>query len=439
MNDIAPYGSLFTPFHINRLRVANRIIMGPMAVLQPHADGTPSDQTRAFLTERARGGVGMIIVGGSAATARGVAEAPFSPLLRFDNDSTVPPLRRVTDAVHEHETPIVAQIFSGFGRMGNPGPGRPILAASARNVHMSEDHLPPGLFIPGGRVTPTPEEATERDIAQVQRDVVAAAARARSAGFDGIEIAAHMCYFYSSFLSPLSNRRTDQYGGDAANRARILVDVLRALRSELGSDYPIGLRMSVNDHMQGGQGPEGFADVAAEVARAGIDYIAMTDGNYESMDINVPSESGTMLEHGEPAIFRSKVGDVPLFLSSTYDPRMGAAAIESGQADALMLARQLLADPAFADKLKHGREDEIVWCDHQNSCLRRLILNVPVRCHQNPTMGREAREPGQRPPFSRVLRRPVEDAVIGLAGSTRVMGIASKLAAKKGARARRQE
>ena len=110
----------------------------------------------------------------------------------------------------------------------------------------------------------------------------------------------------------------------------------------------------------------------------------------QAMAENVPSQSGNMLRHGEPQAFRAAVGDIPLFLSSTPDPQQAAAAIAAGHADATMLARQLLADPDYANKVLRGREDEIVWCDHANSCMRRLMTNVPVACHKNPEMGRES-------------------------------------------------
>jgi 2,4-dienoyl-CoA reductase (NADPH2) len=230
------------------------------------------------------------------------------------------------------------------------------------------------------------------DIKSVEADVVSAARRAKAAGFDGVEIGAHMCYFYSSFLSPLSNQRTDEYGGSAANRARALRDTVAAVRAEVGPDYPVGIRMSVNDHMPGGQGPDGFAEVAGHIVTAGVDFISLSEANYESMAENVPSQSGNMLAHGEPQTFRAAVGGIPLFLSSTPDPQQAADAIIAGHADATMLARQLLADPDYAKKVIDGRGDEIVWCDHANSCMRRLMTNIPVACHKNPEMGRE--DPG---------------------------------------------
>jgi len=412
---------LASPFKINKLEIKNRIILGPMAVLRPTEDGRPSDQTIAFLTRRAKGGVGLIIVGGSVASERAWNESPFSPNIRFDKDEYIPDLKRLTDAVHAYGTPVFAQLFPSFGRMGVPRNGDWISSASPKPVNLGAGGLPNNLYIPGGRVTPVPKEATIHEIKALEAEVVAAARRAKVAGFDGVEIGAHMCYFYSSFLSPLANQRTDDYGGSVENRARALRDVVAAVRAEVGPGYPVGIRMSVNDHMPGGQGPEGFAEVAGYIARAGVDFISLREGNYESLGENVASSSGNMLTHGEPQAFRKALGnEIRLFLSSTPDPKQAAEAIEAGHVDASMLARQMLADPDYALKVIEGRERDIVWCDQANSCLRRLILNVPVACHKNPDMGRE--DPGA------TRSNPVQNAIVWATGNRTLMTVADKLA-----------
>lgn len=407
---------LGSPLQINSLRIKNRIILGPMAVLRPTEEGRPSAQSIAFLRRRARGGVGLIFVGGSVASERAWNESPFSPNIRFDKDEFVADLAGLVDAVHEEGAAVFAQLFPSFGRMGVPSNGAGISAASPKPVVLGVAGLPDHVYIPGGRVTPVPAEATADEIAAMEEAVVAAARRAKAAGFDGVEIAAHMCYFYSSFLSPLANHRVDRYGGSAENRARALREAVAAVRAEVGPEYPVGIRMSVNDHLPGGQGPEGFAEIAGHVVAAGVDFISLSEGNYESMGENVPSESGNMFRHGEPQAFRAVVGDTPLFLSSTPDPRQAAEAIRQGSADATMLARQFLADPDYANKVIEGRDREIVWCDHGNSCMRRLMTNIPVACHKNPEMGRE--DPVAKRPT------PAQNLFVWAAGNQVLMGIA---------------
>lgn len=381
---------LGSPLLINQLPIKNRIVLGPMAVLQPTEDGRPSEQTIAFLARRAQGGVGLVIVGGSLASQQAWDESFLASALRFDRDEFIPDLARLVDAVHAGGARVFAQLFPSFGRMGVPRGGLRVVAASPQPVDLGSGGVPDHFFVPGGRVTPPPNEASVEEIKSLEDDVVAAARRAKTAGFDGVEVAAHMCYFYSSFLSSWSNHRTDHYGGSAENRARALRDAVAAVRAEVGPDYPVGIRMSTNDHLPGGQDGEGFAEVAGHVAKAGVDFIALTNGNYEAMRDSMPSASGGMLDNGEPQAFRAAVGpDVRLFLASTPDPEQAAEAITAGVADATMLARQLLADPDYARKVTEGRSSDVVWCDYDNSCIRRLVLNIPVACHKNLEMGRE--------------------------------------------------
>lgn len=411
------------PLTINKLTLKNRIILGPMAVLRPTQDGRPSDQSIAFLKRRAKGGAGAVFVGGTVATARAFRESPFSPNIRYDGDEFIPQLKRLVDEVHGTGTDVkvFAQLFPAFGRMGVPREGYRISSASRKSVDMGGHGLPDNVYIPGGRITPLPDEATVAEIKELEQAVAYAARRAKAAGFDGIEIAAHMSYFYSSFLSPLTNFRTDEYGGSVENRARALKDAVVAVRREIGPDIALGLRLSANDHVPGGQGPQGFAAVTAETAKAGLDFVALTDGNYESMKDNVTSESGKMLREGEPQEFRKVLGpNVALFLSSTPDPQQAADAIAEGTVDVTMLARQLLADPDYPNKVLQGRTSEIVWCDHANSCMRRLILQVPVQCHKNP-------ETGSEDPNSKQSNMG-QNLFIWAAGNPLLMAIADKAA-----------
>lgn len=419
--------ALFEPLSINGMVVPNRIVMGPMAANGPAADGSPSDQTVAFFEARARGGVGMIIVGGGVATTRAWEESPIQPVLRLDRDDFTKAHVRLTDTVHRYGTKIVYQASAGFGRMAKPGPGRPeIISASATNVVIPEENFVRGMLVPGGISTPMAREATLEEIEQIEDAMAACAVRCRDAGYDGIEIAAHMSYFLASFITPRSNLRTDRYGGSTENRARILVNIAQKMRQRVGGDFPIGLRIACSEHVAGGLEAEGFAEIAAHVERAGIDYVAMVDGCYESMNQSAASEDGSMLAHGEPPIFK-KALKVPTLLSNAHDPYLAARAIEEGQADMSMLARQLLADPDYANKVRAGAIDTIVRCDRDNLCMRRMVMGFPVRCEVNPRMGRESRTPGQWPPAERLLQAPLEQVALTLTRSRTFMRVAGRL------------
>ncbi|OBJ83306.1 NADH:flavin oxidoreductase [Mycobacterium sp. 1245852.3] len=421
-------GVLFSPLTINSVTIANRIVMSPMAALASLPDGRPSEQSLAFLAERAKGGVGLVILGGTVATRRGYDEAAVKGLLRFDDDRFVSDLKRLTDTVHVHGTSIFAELTPGFGTMAKSSPEWPLIAASPKNVVIRRDRLPTGIISPTDVVTPVPREATVDEIHQIEQDTAMAAVRAQRAGFDGVEVAAMMSYFLASFLSPRSNWRTDEYGGDLENRARILVNIVRLIRERTGPSFPIGLRISANEHVEGGQGPEGFAAIAQRVHREGLDYVALTDGNYESMDAS--NADTPTVAHGEAQIFREAVS-CPLMIGSVHSHRSAARAISEGRADAVMIARQLLADPEYANKIRDGRTHEIVQCDHNNVCMRRLALGMAIRCSLNPRMGRESRQPGERPPIDRIIKAPIEQAVLAATGSQRLMNLVGNLPRKR--------
>lgn len=417
---------LFEPMRINKLEIANRIVMGPMAAAAPDRNGAPSAQTIAFFERRARGGVGMIIMGGSASTRRAYEESPIASVLRMDTDETIPGFRKVTEAVHAHGTTIIAQLMPGFGRMGKPKDGRELISASPINVRIPEDQFPRGFIVPGGRSTRMPREVTIDEIRAIEEEVIESAVRAWAAGFDGVQIAAQMSYLSASFLSPRTNWRKDQYGGTAENRGRFHANIARGIRKRTSPDFIIGLLIPANDYLPDGQGPEGFAEVAAEVEKAGLDFVALSTGAYETMKKSAPETDGGMIESGDAKVFR-RVLSVPVMFQGVHDPVLAAKAIKDGHGDFTMLARQMLADPDYALKVKAGQVADIVMCDRQNLCMRRMVFGMPVRCSVNPEMGRESRQAGESRPVGRLLKAPLESAIISLTGSPAVMGVLGKL------------
>lgn len=428
MTPVQPENVLATPFILGQLTLANRMVMGPMAANAPREDGAPSEQTMAFFEARARGGVGMIIVGGMIATTRGYAESPVKRVLRLDVDTFVPDFQKMCGAVHKHGVPIIAQIMPGFGVMGSPAPDRPNISASARRLTIPEKAFPRGFIVPGGRTTPVAEEATLDQIREYERDMVAAAERALKCGFDGVEVAAHMSYFASSFLSARTNQRTDEYGGSVENRARFLSNIVAGIRRLAPANFVVGLRITANDYMPDGQGAQGFADVARQVEAAGLDYVALSCGCYETMSASAPSTDGDLVDSGDAGIFKRTLS-APVLIQGIHDPARAAKAIAEGYGDLIMLARPMLADPDFARKVCEGRSEDIVRCVRDNYCMRRMVFNMPVRCEVNPAMGRESRGSGL-PPLERVLKGPIEKAVLTLTGSAGFMNLVGSVMKK---------
>ncbi|MFV0643587.1 MAG: NADH:flavin oxidoreductase [Sphingomonadaceae bacterium] len=418
------------PLTINKLILANRVVMGPMAANAPTKAGGPSEQTIAFYEARAKGGVGMIIAGGIVATKRSILEAPAKTSLRFDTDELIPDLRRVADAVHAHDVPIIAEFIPGFGRMGRPGPGRPLISASPKNVVIPEDRFPVGMYVPGGQVTPMPEEATIEEIETYEREMIEAAVRACKAGWDGVELAFHMSYFGSSFLAPRVNWRTDEYGGSAENRARTIVNTITGIRAKLGRDFVIGVRMQADDYIPESQGAEGFAEVAKVVEEAGIDYFALSPACYETMDVNASAKDGVLVKDGVARVFRDALS-VPIIVQGQHKPANAAEVLERGLGDLVSFARQSLADPEIGNKITSGRANQVTRCVRRNDCVKRMVFGFEVRCPVNPNMGRESRKAGTLPPAKRLFQVPVEKAIMRLTGSKALMGLAGKLSRKK--------
>jgi 2,4-dienoyl-CoA reductase (NADPH2) len=423
-----PIKTLSSPLKIGHLTLANRVIMGPMAANAPGEDGTPTEQTIAFFERRARGGVGMIICGGMIATDRGFDEAPFRPVLRPNVEAYIPNFKRVADAVHKHNVPIIAEIMPAFGRMGVPTPERPIISASPKNIVIPQERFPTGIIVPGGRTTPEPQEASIEEVKQYEKEMIQTAVNVQRAGWDGVEVAAHMSYFAASFLSPRTNWRTDEYGGSVENRARFLANIVAGIREKVGSDFVVGLRITANDFMPDGQGVAGFAAVAKEVEKAGLDYVALSEGCYETMNASAPDDDGRLVDSGDARVFKEALS-VPILIQGIHEAHRAGKAIAEGNGDAAMFARQMLAEPDYAKKVTEGRPETITRCIRDNTCMRRMIFQMPVRCDVNPEMGRESRH-GKGAPLNRLAKAPVEKAVLALTGSQRLMAVAGAMMKK---------
>lgn len=418
---------LSQPITINKLTLKNRIVMGPMAATGAHKGGRPSEQTVAFFEARARGGAGMIIVSSGGAT-RAMMETRFQGGIRADTDEFAPELRKIADAVHAHGVPIVAEISPSMGRMATPTPDYPLISASPVNVVMHGSAM--GMPMPGGKMeTAVPREATVAEIEGLEEEMIQTAVRLERLGWDGVEIAAIMSYFLVSFLSPRTNHRTDRYGGSVENRARMIVNIVRGIRERVRPDFVIGLRMTVNEYMPDGEGPEGFVAIAKEIEAAGIDYVALSYGCYESLARTPDAEGANLIDTGDALVFKRELS-VPVMVQGLHDPVNAAQAIADGHGDIVLEARQMLADPDYARKVTEGRIGDIVRCDRGGYCMRRMALNMPVRCTVNPRMGREARRPGQLPPLSRMMKAPIEPIMLRLTRSSLFMNMIG-LAMKK--------
>jgi 2,4-dienoyl-CoA reductase (NADPH2) len=253
---------------------------------------------------------------------------------------------------------------------------------------IKEDDFPEGMKFPGGVTYETPRELQISEITDMEDRAVQASLRAVTAGFDGIEIPLHRGYLPFSFLSPRINRRNDLYGGSLQNRMRFAVNIIRKTREKIGPDFPLGVELVCNEHVEGGLTIPDCVEIAAILENEGVDYVSLADACYEKTKIALPETDGLMLDHGEPQAFK-KVLKIPVIAHSIHSPDLAEKALNEGTADMFETGRQLLVDPEFVAKVREGRTAEIKKCDRDNFCMLRLFLGLPVRCKLNPNLGRE--------------------------------------------------
>lgn len=406
--DLAP---LFEPIRLGPVEIKNRVVLSPMAVEDGSPEGYPTEQTIAFNVARARGGVGLIVLGGCVSTERAWRESPYGGGYRLDLEEAVPHLRRLVDAVHAAGAKIFAEPMTSFGRLaGAHGGDIEAIAPSPIPLVIPEDSFPEIMTVPGGRMLPTPRAVTIPELIELEDGTAKSALISKQAGFDGVEIGAHMSYLVTSFLSPRSNKRTDDYGGSPENRTRFLLNIVQKTREMVGGDYPVGVKLICNEHLDDGLSIADCVEIGLALERAGVDYISLSDGTYENQRLSVPSEDSTLLAHGEPQAFKQALG-IPIVVPSIHDPYRAADAVAAGHADMISLGRPLLADPQWANKTQEGRVHEICRCDRDNYCILRLMTGMRPQCKINPEMGREA---GAYPVSS---RQKVRERVI-LTGAT---------------------
>lgn len=362
---------LFSPGRINTLELKNRVIMTAM-----HLNYTPGGKTNdrliRFYEERARYEVAMAIVGGCA-----IDDFSGSPdMINLKNDEDMEGLSRLTEAVHRAGGRLCAQLYHG--------------GAYVHSLFLKGKQAmsPSGVF---SRFTKeTPRALTKEEIPWVVDNFAQGAKRAKAAGFDSVEILGSAGYLISQFLSPLTNKRQDEYGGPLENRMRFGQEVARAVRAAVGREYPVICRIAGNDFVPGSHTNKEARVFARALQEAGVDLLNVTGGWHET---RVPQ----LLMCLPPATFKylargiKECVDIPVMACNRInDPRIAEALLREGSADFVGMARALLADPQILAKAKEGRIEEIVHCiGCAQACFDHVFYMRPVSCLMNPRAGRE--------------------------------------------------
>lgn len=365
------FPNLFSPITINGMALRNRIIMSAM-----HLGYTPggevTDRLVDFYTLRARGGVALIIVGGCPIDEYGSMRS----MININDDRYIPGLQRLTRAVRAGGAGIAAQLYQAgrYTHSSMIGGEKPFSASAVRSKFTGE----------------TPRALDLDEIPPIQDRFAEAAHRARKAGFDAVELLGSAGYLISQFLSPLTNRREDRYGGSAENRMRFGLEVVEKVRGAVGPDYPVIMRLAGNDFMEGGNTNTEARIFAAELERVGVDLFNVTGGWHETrvpqLTTFVPHRAFAYLAQG----IKSAVS-VPVIASNRInDPSIGEEVLLQGQADMVTMARALLADPELPNKSMAGGAHRIYHCVACNQgCFDNTFSQRPVTCLVNPAAGME--------------------------------------------------
>ena len=364
---MTPYPRLFEPLALRSLTLKNRIVMGSMHTRLECAD-RPAERLAAFYAERARGEASLVITGGVSPDSAGRMEEDS---LVFNRRDQLPFHRRIVDAVHAAGAPICLQILHA---------GR----------YAKLDELVGASGIPSPINRRKPRALADADVEEVIEAFVECAALAQEAGYDGVEIMGSEGYLITQFTAPRTNDRTDRWGGALENRLRFPVEIVRRTRRRVGDGFLIIFRISALDLVDGGLSAAETAAQGRAVAAAGADLLDTGIGWHEA---RVPT-IGYMVPRAAFAFaVKSLKEGVPIPVMATNrinTPEVAERLLAEGFADAVALARPMLADPEFALKARAGRAADINTCIACNqACLDFIFRDEPATCLVNPRAGRE--------------------------------------------------
>ncbi|WP_249670610.1 oxidoreductase [Cellulomonas wangleii] len=378
------FDNLLSPGRIGRLETRNRIVMPPMHI---GFGRRVEEQEVAYFAARAAGGVGLIITGTMTTTSRFEDNEGWP---KVEDDSVVPDLARLADAVHAEGGLLAGQLTPGSGRVGPAEPGGDVPVSASATPWLSDP-------------TRLCRELTTAEVEQLVADYGPAVARLAAAGFDAVDIHSHTGYLIDQFMSSQWNQRTDRYGGSLENRLRFPLELIAAARAA-APDLAITFRLTVDHHMPGGRSLDEALQMAPVIAGAGIDLLMVDDGAFETVDwIFPPYYMGDApLLPGAAAVRR--VVDVPVMATGNMTPEIGDRAVGAGEVDFIGMGRALIADPDLPRKLAAARPDAVRPCIRCNQlCVGNILVGQPIGCAVNPEVGVEAHLPGPAPQQKHVV------------------------------------
>lgn len=364
---------LFNPLRIKHLELSNRIVM-PAMHLNLAKNGFVAKKLIDFYVERAKGGAGLLIIGGCYVDIYGKG---LPSMIAVDDDKYLPKLTKFTEEVHaaRNDVKVCCQLYHGGAYAFPQIIGKTPIAPSAVYSKFSKT---------------TPREMTLEDIQREQQAFVSAALRAKKAGFDAVEICANAGYLMDQFISPKTNKRTDKYGGELENRLRFPLETIELMRSKI-DDFVLGYRISGDDFVLGSNTYKEKAIIAKQLSE-NLDYFNVTGGWHETktpqLTMDVPEGCYTYLAENI-----KKEVSIPIFSSNRINnPELAEQVLMAEKADAICMGRGLIADPYLPMKAKKGELRDIMNCIGCNQgCFDNVFRMMPITCLRNARAGNEAK------------------------------------------------
>ena len=355
------YDNLFQPLQIGNCTVPNRIAR------TAHSTGTTGEELISYHEERAKGGIGLTII-----EIAGVQPSSATSIPVF-TDRVLPFYEELSTRMHAYGTKVFQQLWHGgaaYGRAGQP------VSASA---------------VPAPSVNIVPRPMTKTMIDDTVAAFAAAAARCREGGMDGVELHGAHGYLIGQFLSPATNLRDDEYGGSLENRTRFVVEILQAIRAEVGAGFPVGVRLSGTDFIQGGIDPTEASAIARHIEPL-VDFLDISMGSYwrfHKFLSTLDDPLGYELESSEQVTRSVRVPTIVTGRIMTLDH--ASHIVETGVADMVSLVRAMVADPHLVRKAREGREAEIRPCIGTSmGCVAQLMTTGRLQCVVNIAAGKES-------------------------------------------------
>jgi len=383
----ANFQYLFTPLDVNGVRVRNRIMQTSHAkIFEERIDNgaLPTERNAYYHAERAKGGAGLLVM--EYQMVHVTSTGGLHNLSNAWRPEVVPRYKMIADMVHEHGGTIFCQLCH--------------LGIHAGGDQIDDFHAcwAPSQIWGLSIETFAAKEMEKEDVDEVIDGFRVSARHAKEAGLDGIELHGAHSYLLAQFWSPLTNKRTDEYGGSLENRMRFSREVIEAVRGEVGDDYPLGIRISADEFTDGGLAPDDMIEIAKELEGFGmLDFISVSQGSYWTMESacaiapNQNFPAGGFLPY--VAAIKEAVDDILVFcVGRINDPIQAEKVLADGQADVVGMTRALICDPEMPNKAREGRLDDIRHCVACNQgCIGRITHGLAVTCVQNPGTGREKR------------------------------------------------